>query len=123
VNAYVRHLMETIVSLGAHGECVIVGRGAAEILPAYTSLRVRLVGPREDRIAATSQRLSISLAEATRWIDETDRERVRFVKDYFRKDPTDPNGYDLILNFVRWSVLECAAIIIEALHRMQGRTK
>ena len=40
-NAYVRHLVETILSLGSHGACVIVGRGAAHILPAATTLRVR----------------------------------------------------------------------------------
>src|SRR3954451_10474791 len=31
-SAYVRHLIQTILSLGAHGSCVVVGRGAAQIL-------------------------------------------------------------------------------------------
>ena len=46
-SAYVHHLIETLFSLAAKGECVILGRGAAQILPALTTLRVRLVGPRE----------------------------------------------------------------------------
>lgn len=42
--AYVHELIETVHALGVHGECVIVGRAAAFILPAATTLRVRLVG-------------------------------------------------------------------------------
>src|SRR5262249_8181983 len=67
-NSYVRHLIETILSLGTHGQCIIVGRGAPHILPPETTLRVRLIGLREDRIAATSQRLGISAEEAARWV-------------------------------------------------------
>ena len=48
-NAFVRHLVETVLSLGVHGECVIVGRGAAHILPAATTLRVRLIAALDDR--------------------------------------------------------------------------
>src|SRR5262245_18772594 len=32
-STYVRHLVETILSLGTHGECVVVEHGAAQILP------------------------------------------------------------------------------------------
>jgi cytidylate kinase len=119
--SYVRHLIETVLSLGAHGECVIVGRGAAQTLPPATTLRVRLVGPLEDRIAATSQRLAISRAEAARIVAQTDRERSTFIKDHFHKDPTDPGNYDLLINFTRWSVAECADLIVAALHRLQAR--
>ena len=38
-SSYGRHLLETLLSLGAHGECVIVGRGAVHALPTATTLR------------------------------------------------------------------------------------
>ena len=38
-SAYVQHLIKTILALGVHGECVIVGRGAGHILPPETTLR------------------------------------------------------------------------------------
>jgi len=120
-NSYVRHLMQTILSLAVHGECVIVGRGAAQILPADTTLRVRLVGLLEDRIAAASARLGISAQQAARKVEEVDRERTRFIKEHFRKDPTDVHQYDLILNMSRWSIPECAEHIIHALRQMQRR--
>jgi cytidylate kinase len=119
-SAYVRHLTETLFSLAAHGECVIVGRGAAQILPVETTLRVRLVAPIEWRIVAVSQKLGVSKEEAARQVEKIDRERVRFVKDHFHKDATDPRQYDLLLNASRYSVGECADLIVEGLRRLQA---
>src|SRR5262249_38614543 len=118
-HAYVRHLVQTILSLGTHGHCVIVGRGAPQILPAQSTLRVGLVSPLEDRINAWTQRFAISHDEAARRVRETDRERRRFIQDHFRKDPTDLHQYDLILNTSRWSVAECEAFILDAHDRMR----
>jgi len=117
---YARHVLETVVSLGMHGRCVIVGRGAAQILPPTTTLRVRLVGLLEDRIAAAAQQLGLSHDEATRWVNEKDHERIQFVKTHFFQDPTDPRLYDLMLNTSRWSVAECADFIVQALHQLEG---
>jgi cytidylate kinase len=111
---YVRHLSETLLSLGALGECVIVGRGAAQLLPPATTLRVRLVGELADRIASASERLGISRAEAEKWVSKKDRERTDFIKAHFQKDPTDLRQYDLILSTTRWSVAACADLIVRA---------
>jgi cytidylate kinase len=110
-----------LLSLAAHGECVIVGRGAAQVLPAETTLRVRLVAPEEKRVEAIEQRFGISNEEAARWVEKTDAERIRFVRDHFHKDPADPRNYDLVLNSLRFSVDECADLILEALHRLQTK--
>jgi cytidylate kinase len=99
---------------------VIVGRGAAQVLPVETTLRVRLVAPLEWRIVAISQKLGISREQAARQIHMIDHERVRFVKDHFHKEATDPRQYDLILNSSRYSVGECAELIVEALRRLQA---
>jgi cytidylate kinase len=112
---FVRHLVQSVVSLGKEGRCVIVGRGAAQILPAATTLRVRLVGLLEDRIAAASKRLNISREQAERWVVESDRERCNFAKSHFGRDPQDMRLYDMVLNTSRWTVPECADIIVQAL--------
>jgi cytidylate kinase len=117
--AYVHRLSETILSLGAHGRSVIIGRGAAQILPAQTTLRVRLIGPREERIAHAMRQHSLTHREASHWIDATDRERRRFVRSHFQKDPAEPGGYDLTLNAFRWSVRGCAEVVIESLRCME----
>ena len=119
--AYVHHLVKTVLALGAHGECVIVGRGAAFVLPAASTLRVRLVAPCEHRIAALSQRLGLDRARAGEKVLALDKERVGFVRDYFQHDPRNPRYYDLVLNTARFSVAECAELIVEGLHRWRER--
>src|SRR5262249_10511356 len=110
-----------ILALGTHGQCVIVGRGAAHILPARSTLRVRLIGLHKDRMAAMARRLNISPEAAARKVEETDRQRAQFVRDHFHFDPTEPHHYDLPLNTSRWSVPQCAALIVQALHKMEAQ--
>jgi cytidylate kinase len=117
-SGYVRHLTQTILSLGAHGCCVIVGRGAAHLLRPETTLRVRLVATMDDRVAAIMRQRGLSKHDAKRWIENASRERIAFIKDHFLKDPTDPHNYDLLLNASRWSVMECADLILDGLGRL-----
>lgn len=119
--SYLKHLLATVRGLGVKGRCVIVGRGANFILPPERTLRVRLIGELKDRIQVIGRLKGISDREAGRWIETTERERVRFVQSNFGKDPTDPHHYDLVLNVSRLSVTECAETIIDTLHRMERR--
>ncbi len=118
-SSFVHRLVEMLLSLAAHGECVIVGRGAAQVLPAERTLRVRVVAPLADRIEAVQRERGIARAEAVRWIERTDAERSRFVLDHFHKDPGDPALYDLVLNSARLSTAGCADLIVAALHCRQ----
>jgi cytidylate kinase len=120
-SSYVHHLVKTVLALGVHGECVIVGRGGAFILPPATTLRVRLVGPVRERIAALARRRELSERQAARRIRTIDRERCDFVRDHFLKDPEDSGHYDLVLNALRYSATVSANIIADALHRMQSQ--
>jgi Cytidylate kinase-like family len=118
--AYVHRLIETLLALASHGQCVIVGRGTAAVLPSATTLRVRLVAPREHRIGVIQERRKVPREEATRWIDTTDRERSDFLRDHFCADPTDPRHCDLVLNTARFTVAECADLVIAGLQRLQN---
>jgi cytidylate kinase len=118
---YVKQLVPVLFGLAAHGGCVIVGRGAAQVLPEETTLRVRLVGPEARRVAWLQERFDLTAEQATRWVEETDRRRDRFVREQFGKDPGDPALYDLVLNSSRLSVPDCAALIVAALERVKER--
>jgi hypothetical protein len=118
-SAYVHRLAETLLSLAAHGECIIVGRGAAQVLPPATTLRVRLVGPLKDRIAAIQRRYGCSTEQASRWVEETDRERKAFIEDHFYKDITDPHQYDLVLDAFRFPPTQSAELVVTALRQLQ----
>ena len=118
--AYLRHLLETVLSLGAHGECVIVGRGAAFVLPPETTLRVRLVAPLEERVKVLAARLGLSQQEAERQAVQFDRARADFVRQHFRKDPADPLNYDLFVNAARFTPAAAAGCVVEALRGLQA---
>jgi hypothetical protein len=118
---YVGQLVRVLFSLAAHGGCVIVGRGSAQVLPAESTLRVRLIGPQASRIAALEERFDLTAEEARRWVEETDRRRSRFVREQFHRDPDDAALYDLVLNTCRLSVSDCADLIVATLKRLQPR--
>jgi cytidylate kinase len=119
---YARHLLETMLSLSTHGRCVIVGRGAAQVLPPSSTLRVRLVAPPEARVAVIAQKKGVNEREARRWVQQHDRERDLFIRNNFRKDPEDCQHYDLVLNSSRWSIPQCVELIVDALRHLQERT-
>jgi cytidylate kinase len=120
-SAYVQHLVETVLALGSHGECIIVGRGCAHILPPETALRVRLVAPFAFRVARAAHKRGLDPKAVTQLVHQLDRERTRFVRDHFFKDPEDPRNFDLVLNTSRMPFGDCADLILDALRRMRVR--
>jgi cytidylate kinase len=122
-SAYVRHLVETLLTLAVHGECILIGRGANVVAPAETTLRIRLVAPLWARIATVQKRRNLSFAEAQQWVEKTDRHRAHFIKDHFAKEAADPYLHDLVLNTFRFSLETCAEIIIDVLHRLQAQAR
>ncbi len=109
--SYVRHLVETIFALAARGRCILVGRGAVHVLPPSTTLRVRLVAPREARVRAVAAERGCTLQQAARYVETCDRERMRFLRDHFHVDPNDAQHYDLVLNTSRIAPERCAELI------------
>lgn len=120
-SAYFHRLVRMIQAIGSRGECLIVGRGSTFILHPETTLRVRIVAAHDDRVAFIAGDRNLNRAEAQKFVDTKDRERGRFIKDHFHKDPADPQNYDLVLNRSRFGVDETAEMVIEALQRMQAR--
>ncbi len=118
-NSFRHHLVRVLFALACKGHCVIVGRGAAQALPAATTLRVRLVAALEDRVLWMARKLEVSPEDAVRQVQRRDRERNRFVKVYFHRDPTDPLQYDLLVNTSRFEDDEAAELIIRALQPIQ----
>jgi cytidylate kinase len=114
-SAYVHRLVKIVQTIGALGDCVIVGRGAPFVLPAATTFRVRLVAPRDHRVASLRSRLGLDESSAESMLTTQDRERIGFVRDHFSKDPEEPSQYDLTLNVARFSAGECADIIVDGL--------
>jgi cytidylate kinase len=119
--AYVKHLIGVVRGLGLMGHCVIVGRGANCILPAASTVRVRLVAALPDRTRVIARQHGLVEADAARWVAKTDHERTEFVRANFRADPTAAEQYDLVLNTSRLTAAECAQAVIEVLHLFETR--
>jgi cytidylate kinase len=119
---YLKYLVGAVRGLGQIGRCVIVGRGANFILPAETTLRVRLVASAADRARVVARRLHLGPREAAAWAGRAERERGEFVRRAFRQDVADPHHYDLVLNMSRLSVDEAAEVIVGVLRRFEGHS-
>jgi cytidylate kinase len=113
---YFRQLISVVRSLAEQGRCLIVGHGAEFLLPPHATLRVRLVGNHEDRLAAFGRARHLDHWRAARQLDQIDTERSRFLHEHFHVDPNQPRNYDLVLNTSQWSPTECAEFILRALH-------
>lgn len=113
---FVRHLVETMLALAARGRCIMVGRGSPFVLPAESTLRVRLMAPLEERISNVCQEQHLTRYEAARIIAKQDAEREEFIRQHFAHDPADARHFDLVLNTARFPAEECAELIVEALH-------
>lgn len=117
--AYVRQLVETMLSLGARGNCIIVGRGSPFVLPSATTLRVRVTAPLEDRLLHVCQQEHLSRLDAARYIARIDQQRTEFVVQHFHHDPAEASLYDLVVNSSRFPISECTELIVDALQVKQ----
>ena len=95
---YFRHLSRVILTIGKHGNAIIVGRAAHLILPKEQTLRTRIVAPLEFRVQNLMNSRGYSKSEAEKYIKERDGGRTEFFKKYFKADPADPGQYDMVIN-------------------------
>ena len=116
---YLLHLTKVLAALAAHGKCIIVGRGATAMLPSASTLKLRVIGPVEQRIDRIAQQQRVSRSEAEAIVHRIDNGRREFVSHHFRKDVDDPHGFDLVLNSGRYSPTELAEMAWVAVRTRQ----
>jgi cytidylate kinase len=113
-NPTVIELARMVLSLGAQGEVVLLGRGAGCILPTASTLHVRLIAPLGDRIAYMSQWLRLTEDEAADQVRQRDLRRAEFVSTHFQRNPADLQQYDMVLNSSLLGEEACADLIVQA---------
>jgi cytidylate kinase len=107
-------LARMVLGLGAQGEVVLIGRGAGCILPRESTLHVRIIAPREARIAYMSQWLRLTTEQAEEQVRLRDERRAKFLITHFHRQPDDPYQYDLIVNSALLGEETCADLIVQA---------
>lgn len=108
-------MVRLMLLVAAKGEAVLIGRGAGFLLPAETTLHVRVVAPLESRIAYIAQTQRLSWPEATAELNARDQSRAAFISRTFRRTPADLYGYDMVLNSTRLGIEGAVRAIIEAI--------
>ncbi len=88
-----------VAEIAAQGRVVLVGRAAPAVLARETdALHVKLVAPRPFRIQVAAARLGCTPEEAAAVLDETDKMRARYSREYYRRDWNDPVNFHIVLN-------------------------
>jgi len=95
LNAYYKHLLHVLATIGARGNAIIVGRGANFLFP--HALKVRIVAEMETRINWLMKYERITYKEARKRIDESDKQRDDFVKSLFQHSQRKAHHYDIII--------------------------
>jgi hypothetical protein len=108
------NLARVVLTLGAQGGVVLIGRGAGCILPRASTLHVRIVAALEDRIAYMAQWLRLTAEEAAERVRLRDDRRGEFVEKHFQRQSGDVYQYDLLLNSGQLGEDTCAELIARA---------
>jgi cytidylate kinase len=115
----VRATRALVRELAAGGRVVIVGRGAWAILAGDpAALHVRVVAPREQRVARLAERLRTDARTAQQVLARSDAERARYFQTYYGLDVDDPTHFDLVVNTARLGIAGAATLIVTCVRQM-----
>lgn len=114
---YLREVVHAVTALGGRGMAVVVGRGAAFILPPEKALRVFVAAPRAARIERYAKLHGVDLAHAAAHLEHEDARRLEFVRYHFGARLDDPLSYDLVVNTGLLGIELAADTVVEVMRR------
>ena len=121
---FVREMMKIIWAVARQGKAILLGRGANWFLDQRFGLRVHLVAPFQQRVAAFAKSEGIGAAAAEKRLRDNDAEFRAYVRQFFRNDLDDPLGYDVILNMGTLDQETAVETVVAALHhKLSGQSK
>ena len=97
------------------GGVLLVGRAGNFILGPLRGFHIRVIAPREQRIANLMKYKQLDKEQATAEADRADNERRQLVSKLFGQDIDDPKHYDLVLNLAFVDVEEMVQPISSAI--------
>ncbi len=107
VEEYRLALLKTFGYIATRGEAILLGRGANIALRnTEGGFHLRFIASAGVRAERLAQRWQVPLAEAHRRMQEVDKERTHFVRNYFKQNAEDDGLYDLVVNTTFISVAD-----------------
>lgn len=112
---------ERLLRAATSKNTVVVGRAAAIVLrDRQDALHVRLDGPKEARVRQGAEALGLTLTEAEKRLDQTDRARATYVRELYGRDWRDWTLYHLMIDSTALPIDACTRLILAAAHARLG---
>lgn len=118
---YMRRLLKLFHTIAAHGEAIIVGRGAEYALTPESALHVRVVSPLSERVRSYSERHGLDERRAKQTVTKGERERAVFIRHVFHRKAHQPQDYDLTVNTGTLGLERLADVVLTAYEAKFGR--
>ena len=113
---YYRLLCRQIITLAQDGNVILVGRGAAILTQEMGNCyHFRIVAPMAFKVKSVSARTDLPPDEAQDLIQERQRQRDAFLKDFLGRDIADPTLYHLIFNNARCSAGQISGLMADVI--------
>jgi len=97
--AYLNMIELILLDFARSGNVILYGRGGQDLLVGMANvLRLRIIGPFEERVERFAEREWIDPELARELIRKSDHQRGGFIRFYFDRDWQDALGYDLTIN-------------------------
>lgn len=119
---YLHRLTRLLLLAAHHGKVVIVGRGAQFILPRNCGLSVRIIAPLEFRVEQVILQRGLSVHDARKFVEDSDRQRQEYIKTHFRHKCADPHVYDLVINVENLVREDAANLIVAATQSLMKKS-
>jgi CMP/dCMP kinase len=112
-----REVQEAVREYAAHGNAVIVGRGANAILGRRADVvRVFMYAPRDWRVHHIMEAQRVDERTAAAEIDRVDKARSQYMRVYYGIEWGSAETYDLSIDTSTFGVDGSAELIIRAVH-------
>jgi len=122
--AYRREVESLLNDLAQEGNVVIMGRAGQIILRGRPNiLHVRIIAPEDVRAHRISERTGIGIENALAQVMVSDRNRRKYLSQFYKANLEDPLNYHLTINTAFLDVPQATEIIICAVENLQVVTR
>lgn len=118
---YQEKVTAVIRELAAGGDVLLVGRGGQVVLADQPGvLHVRIIAPREMRLALVQARCRVPAEVAAARIEASDAARTGFLKRHFGVRGDEPSLYALVLNLAQMDVATAVDLVCLAAQQKES---
>lgn len=107
---------QAVIKELAKNPCIIVGRGASEVLKDQPNvINIFVSANKADRLKRIAEKEGIGLEEAAERMKKVDAERINFYEKNTGKFWGDMDNYDIIIDSSKYGIENCADVICKYL--------